>query len=325
MKKILSVFVALVLVFALCAMPASAETKTSEWKKGTGPATKEITANGTVVKLEQGVSLWYYQNQIDITDFEVVLKLNAPEYREWGWFAMTIGGTGKYTGGQGCQNFLVLIPRGENNLCINPQVLHSGQGGIVPQSTTTYDDIANEDLKLHFKKVNDSTYSVEINDHQTFEYLIPENFDWTSDLNGKGCLGFGGCINPGEENEFEEGAVNIVVKSINGVAMTGTEDKTPSTSGGTTGGTTGGSDTTIDPETGIDTGIIGGGDTTDTTTEDAAEESGDNTLLIVVIICGAVLLLAAIAAVIVIVLVKSKKAAAPVEEATEEAEETTEE
>ena len=38
--------------------------------------------------------------------------------------------------------------------------------------------------------------------------------NFVEDLNGQGCLGFGGCINPNMSEGYEQGSFNIVVKEI---------------------------------------------------------------------------------------------------------------
>ena len=127
MKKILAVFVALVLVFALCAMPASAETKASEWKKGTGPVGIDFSDEGTKILIDEGVNLYYYQNLVNVKDFTVKFKVNAPDYSDHGCYvALTIGGNGKYTGAQGAQNFIVMWIR-DDHLCIDPQIFSSNK------------------------------------------------------------------------------------------------------------------------------------------------------------------------------------------------------
>lgn len=328
MKKILSVFIALVLVFALCAMPASAETNKSEWKKGAGAATFNFSDEGTKITLEEGTSFIRYQKKVNIRDFTIKVVFNAPEdFWNWGWFAITIGGSGEHSsGGAKAQNNIVIFPRGVGNICINPQVLHNGQSTITPQSRTYQNDFIGTELTIRFQKVEDYIYSITINDDFTYNYSIPENFDWVEDVNGEGCVGFGGTVDLGMSSGHPDGAFNILVKEIAGTKMNGqpisaNDNSNSDSSNNNTNTGNSDSDSNIDANTGINTDVIGGDNTT---TGDVAEES-DNTLLIVIIICGAVLLLAAIAAVIVIVLLKSKKATVPAEEVAEEAEETTEE
>ncbi len=327
MKKILSVFIALVLVFALCAMPASAETNKSEWKKGAGAATFNFSDEGTKITLEEGTSFIRYQKKVNLRDFTIKVVFNAPEdFWKWGWFAITIGGSGEHSsGGAKAQNNIVIFPRGVGDICINPQVLHNGQSTITPQSRQYQNDFIGTELTIRFQKVDDYIYSITINDDFTYNYSIPENFDWVEDVNGEGCVGFGGTIDLGMSEGHPDGAFNILVKEIAGTKMNGQpiseNDNSNSDSNNNTDTGNSDSDSNIDADTGFNTDVIGGDNTT---TGDVAEES-DNTLLIVIIICGAVLLLAAIAAVIVIVLLKSKKATVPAEEVAEEAEETTEE
>jgi hypothetical protein len=125
---------------------------------------------------------------------------------------------------------------------------------------------------------------------------IPENMNFVEDLNGQGCLGFGGCINPNMSEGYEQGSFNIVVKEINGVAMNGKNppESSNNSNGATNGNTTEDSDLIV-------------GDSIDTTdTNNATTEESVNTLLISFIICSGVLLLAVVVAVVVIIILKKK-------------------
>ena len=327
MKKVLSVFVALILVLAVFAMPASAETKASEWKKGTGPVGIDFSDEGTKILIDEGVNLYYYQKMVNVKDFTVKFKVNAPDYSNQGCYvAITVGGNGKYTSAQGAQNFIIMWIR-DDHLCIDPQILHSGKGGITQGSSRFFLDMATEDVVLHATQVDATTYQLDFNDGAcVFKYDIPENLNFVEDLNGEGALGFGGSIGSAQSEKCEFGDWNILIKEINGVKMNGKNEPVSSDTTGTTGDsdTTGGSD--VDPDTGIFTGTIGGEDTTDTTTEENATEEGGISILMIAIICGGVLLLTVAVVVIILLAVKLKKATAPAEEVTEEAsEETTEE
>lgn len=321
MKKLLSIVLALVLVFALCAMPASAETNSSEWKRTSGPGKINFTDEGTKISLDQGVTFCHYQKQINIRDFTAKIKINAPTYDEEFYALMTIGGNGKYTDAGGAQSFILFWVRGDH-VCVQAQILHRGFGGLKDQSHNFFLDLATEDITIHGKKITDTKYSLEFNGSDYWEFEVPENFNFVEDVNGQGCIGFGGSIGEKQATEHEVGAYNVIVKEINGVKMNGKDEPVSSdtSTGGTTGGTTGGSDTGSDST--LNPGIIGGDTTTDTT--DTTTEEKDNTLLIVVIICGAVLLLA-IAAIVVLLIVLKKKNATPVEEVEETVEEPTEE
>ena len=324
MKKILSIFVALVLVFALCAMPASAETKASDWKKGTGPAKINYSDEGTTITIDEGVNLYYYQPKINLKDFTVKVRFNAPTYDvQWGYFALTIGGPGKFSGIQESQNFIVMWVRGDNALCINPQILHNGQAGITPESSMLYTDLKDKDITIHATMVDEYTYQLDFNDGEmVYKYCIPENLNFIEDVNGEGCIAFGGCINQGASEGHPEGSFNVVVKEINGVKMNGQPvvEDTSSSDEGTTGGT----DSDVDPDTGIFTGTIGGETTDETTDADTNTEEGGISILMIAIICGAVLLLAGAAIAIVALCLKVKKLTLALSDA-EETEETSEE
>ena len=303
MKKIFSILLALVLVFVLCIMPASAETNSSEWKKGTGPAEIDFSDEGTKIVLEEGLSFYYFKNQVNVRDFTVKLKLNTPNYEgdpDWGYWAMLIGGDGKFSGSSARQNFVLFVPRGEANIRVDSRILSSGIGGAIePKSKMLTENVKEYDLTIQGKQVDDDTYSLIFNNGaMVYEYSIPENMNFVEDLNGQGCLGFGGCINPNMSEGYEQGSFNIVVKEINGVAMNGKNP--PASSNNSNGGATNGN-TTEDSDF-----IVG--DSIDTTdTNNATTEESVNTLLISFIICSGVLLLAVVVAVVVIIILKRIK------------------
>ena len=152
---------------------------------------------------------------------------------------MTIGGVGEYIDRENAQNFVQLIPKSKNSLQVDSQILHAAKGGIYHLPFTVNANISSNDLIIQGKLVDENNYQLIFNNGVgIFKYNIPADNNFIEDVNGLGCLGFGAIVN--KPDEIDNKIVSIVVKEINGVAMTGKESvvsTSPTSSTNTTSNT----------------------------------------------------------------------------------------
>lgn len=312
MKKIITILLAVVLVFSLCAMPTSAATSKSDWQKMTGPGKILLTEEGIKCQLEDGQTFFKYTKEtFNVLDFTCTF---IPHYTEKAnsFFTVMLNGCKGYTGAGAQGLFLVMRIKEDGKVNMNGQILHTGYHLTEPK----YKDLAvdtSKPLVLKGKDNGNGTYTVSFEgspDEYTFD--IPENYQFTKDLNGQGYFTFGGSLDEGDAPRA------ITVVSVNGVDFSGNKPE-PESSSKPTSSSTGSSDDTTDGGNtiiGDDSNIIGGDNTTTTTDGEVEEASSNAPLLIVIIICG-VLVLGAIAAVVV-VLIKKKSTTVETEEVSEE-------
>lgn len=228
MKKLISFILSLMLIFTFFVMPSSAQTSPTEWVEGTGDTRVQFSSEGTKIYLDEGISLVYFKEMVNLRDFTIKIKLNTPIYtRAWGYWMLTIGGNGKYFGGKGYQNKVFLYSSNDYHLNLHTEMLHGGTFLFIDPivSITSFtEDIANNDLIIRGKQFGNQ-YQIYINDNEgCFLYSIPADYNFVEALNGEGCLGFGGMVHQDLPDVYGKDSFNIVVKEINGVPMTGKEE-----------------------------------------------------------------------------------------------------
>ena len=313
MKKIISILVAIVLVLALCAMPTSAASAKSEWKKMTGPGKLELNEQGVKCVFDEGLTFFKYTKQmVDCKNFSCTFIAERTEFSN-AYFAVTLTASEGYTG-TGCQGlFLLMRANNDNTLNIEGQILHTGYNVSKPKSKDIKVDTT-KPITIYGKDNGNGTYTVTAEGGEgDYTFEIPENYMFTEDANGQSYLTIGGTMNEGDA------ARAMTLVSVNGIDMSGNKPEPESSSQSTTGGssdnTTDGGDNNI---IGGDSNIIGGDNTTTTTDGEVEEEASSNSALIIVIVVCGVLVLGAIAAVVIIII---KKKSATNEETQEETEE----
>ena len=323
MKKIISVLVAVVLVFSLCAMPISAATDKSEWKKMSGPGKIELNEQGVKCVFDVGLTFFKYTKQmINVKNFTCTF---IPHFNKSSsaYFGITLNASKNYagTGSQGL--FLLIRVYQQGTVNVEGQILHqdpSSANLTDPKSTNIQVDTT-KPLVIKGVDNGNGTYTVSF-EGGTGEYTfeIPENFQFTEDANGEGYFSFGGTMNVGEEDDQR----GMTVVSINGIDLSGNKPEPESSSKQTTSNpTSSGSDTATDDGSSIiggDSDIIGADKTTTDTDSNETEEASNSTLIIVIIVCGVIVL--GVVAAVVIILIKKKSAA---KETAEETVEKTEE
>ncbi len=318
MKKIISVLVAVVLVFSLCAMPISAATDKSEWKKMSGPGKIELNEQGVKCVFDVGLTFFKYTKQmINVKNFTCTF---IPHFNESSsaYFGITLNASKNYagTGTQGL--FLLIRVYQQGTVNVEGQILHqdpSSANLTDPKSTNIQVDTT-KPLVLKGVDNGNGTYTVSF-EGGTGEYTfeIPENFQFTEDANGEGYFSFGGTMNIGEEDDQR----GMTVVSVNGIDLSGNQPEPESSSKPTSNG----SDSATDDGSSIiggDSDIIGADNTTTDTDGNETEEASNSALIIVIVVCG-VLVLGAVAAVVVIAIKKKSAAKETAEETVEKTEE----
>lgn len=316
MKKIISVLVAIVIVFSLCAMPTSAATAKSEWKKMAGPGKMELNEQGVKCVFDVGLTFFKYTKQmIDVKNFTCTY---IPHFNESSsaYFGVTLNTSQGYagTGSQGL--FLLMRIYEQGTVNVEGQILHQDpkSANLTDPKSTNIKVDTTKPLVLKGVDNGNGTYTVSF-EGGTGEYTfeIPENFQFTEDANGQGYFTFGGTMNEGEEGD--QRAMTVV--SVNGIDLSGNQPEPESSSKPTSSG----SDSTTDDGgiiTGDDSDIIGADNTT--TDGEEVEESSNSSLIIVIVVCG-VLVLGAVAAVVVIAIKKKSAKKETAEETVEKTEE----
>ena len=318
MKKIISVLVAVVLVFSLCAMPISAATDKSEWKKMSGPGKIELNEQGVKCVFDVGLTFFKYTKQmINVKNFTCTF---IPHFNESSsaYFGITLNASKNYagTGTQGL--FLLIRVYQQGTVNVEGQILHqdpSSANLTDPKSTNIQVDTT-KPLVIKGVDNGNGTYTVSF-EGGTGEYTfeIPENFKFTEDANGEGYFSFGGTMNIGEEDDQR----GMTVVSINGIDLSGNKPEPESSSKPTSSG----SDSATDDGSSViggDSDIIGADNTTTDTDGNETEEASNSALIIVIVVCG-VLVLGAVAAVVVIAIKKKSAKKETAEETVEKTEE----
>lgn len=318
MKKIITVLLVVVLMAVLCAVPSSAATAKNEWKKQTGPGKIELNEQGIKCNFDEGLTFFKYTKQtIDVKNFTCTFIPHFTE-KSYAYFAITLTASKGYTGSGSNGLFLLLRVMQEGVVRVEGQILHMDYKLTDPKDTEINVDTT-KPLVVKGVDNGNGTYTVSFEGGTgNYTFDIPENYQFTEDLNGQGYFTFGGTMDEGDAQRA------MTVVSVNGIDFSGNKPEPSSTgSSNPTSSNVGTTDTT-DTDSSTDTtdsSITDADDdtTTSTTTgnDDTATESNSNsTLIIVIIVCG-VLVLAA-ATVFVIIVIKNKKSTELNEENSEE-------
>ena len=303
MKRIIAIFAAIMLVTALLTVPASAAISPNNWEKMTGPGTIEVNSTGTTVTLDEGFTFYKYtESTFDIKNFSCKLKFEHTA-QNFGQYFFTMSNKKAHSGSTGL--FLLFHIQDTNyEFMLEGQILNAGLY-LEPRSTVLPVDIS-EDVTMYGKDNGDGSYTVSFEGcEKNFTFHIPENYQFTEDLNGQAYISIGGNMS---SSVVEAGnTAKFTVYEINGTSMVldpnaVTSSNNSSDSDGAI--IIGGGDTTSDVDTDTNTNT---NTNTDTATDNAASSS--NTLLIVIIICATVLVLVAVGVVVAIVVMKKKNGA----------------
>ena len=122
MKKIITILLAVVLVFSLCAMPTSAASAKSEWKKMTGPGKLEFNEQGVKCVFDEGLTFFKYTKQmVDCKNFSCTFIAERTEFSN-AYFAVTLTACEGYTG-TGAQGLFLLMRTMDDNT-LNVEVIY---------------------------------------------------------------------------------------------------------------------------------------------------------------------------------------------------------
>ena len=295
MKKLLSFITVIAILLAFCVMPASATTEKKSWEKMTGPGTLSLNEEGVRVDLDEGLTFYKYTaEEVDVKDFTCKFKVSYENYVR-SYFSITLMNGKAYSGKTGL--FILMRVKDDNTLDVEGQIINTGYYLTDPDSVDVSVN-CKDVITMHGKDNGNGTYTISFDGaNEVYTFEIPENYQFTEDLDGKGYLTVGGTV------DEDAGKRAITVISYNDLDFSGnkeTTDEVSSTDSTSSDITVIGDNTNTNTNTNTDT---------DTNTD---SQSSSNTVVIVACVCGGVVVLAVAA--IVVVVMKKKKTAAPEEE-----------
>ena len=224
-KKFISMLSAILMLCMVFSTQSLAYTKDSEWSRGIGGSAIDITEDG--VKLpatENGLSTWIYkQDPIDITDFSVTFTLS----QNYWWpghssdtpsFYDTIFLLNKNTFGGSYGPFLLLQPIDEYTLRIEGQIVNCGL--LLKPTYVIFDVDTTQPITLRGKLLDESHYrfSIDGDENNFYDFEIPINYPFHTDLEGKGFFCFG--VASGDTAATGN---SMTVTSVNGIDFTGVD------------------------------------------------------------------------------------------------------
>lgn len=221
-KHIKRIITACFLVGVLCMItPATskAQTNSSQWARQTGGADMKITEQGVSLECKSGLNVWEYTKEtVDINDFSVTFSVGQEAWyggSENGMY-QTIILKNKQEWGGSYGLFLLLMPSESGSLRVEGQILNKGY--LLSPSFTTFDVDVTKPITLRGTLVDDSHYKVTVDgdDANAYVFEIPINYQFQTELNGKGWFCFGVC-------STKEDKVEMKVESVNGIDLTGTD------------------------------------------------------------------------------------------------------
>ncbi len=226
-KKIISMLSAILMLCMVFSTQSLAYTKDSEWSRGIGGSLIDITEDG--VKLpatENGLSTWIYkQDPIDITDFSVTFTLSQNYW--WpghnsdiaGYYdALFLLNKNTFSGSKG--PFLLLQPLDAGTLRIEGQIVNCGL--LLSPTYVIFNVDTTQPITLRGKLLDDSHYrfSIDGDENNFYDFEIPINYPFHTDLEGKGYFCFGVA-----SNDTTATGNSITVTSVNGIDFTGVDPK----------------------------------------------------------------------------------------------------
>lgn len=226
-KKIISMLSAILMLCMVFSTQSLAYTKDSEWSRGIGGSLIDITEDG--VKLpatENGLSTWIYkQDPIDITDFSVTFTLSQNYW--WpghnsdmaGYYdALFLLNKNTFSGSKG--PFLLLQPLDAGTLRIEGQIVNCGL--LLSPTYVIFNVDTTQPITLRGTLLDDSHYrfSIDGDENNFYDFEIPINYPFHTDLEGKGYFCFGVA-----SNDTTATGNSITVTSVNGIDFTGVDPK----------------------------------------------------------------------------------------------------
>ncbi len=226
MKKLYSIIIVAILLIATCVSPVSATTEMEQWQRQSGSCDLKIGKDGASINCAGGgLNFWkYIDNTVDLTDFSVTFTLEQEEY--WtegqGYYTITLTNNKEY--GKSTGLFLLMMPIDESILRIEGQILNKGL--LLNPSFVHFDVDTTKPITLRGKLVDDEHYCLTLDgdDFNKYQFEIPVNFPFHTDLNGKAYFTFG--ANAPEANPY-----HMTVLNVNNLEFTGSEESTGSVSG----------------------------------------------------------------------------------------------
>ncbi len=222
MKKIISIFTIVILLFSFAVFNVSAETNSKEWTRLTGPAEFDVSSEGVSVTATEGVSFYKYtKSKIDITDFTCTFTMEQDNYWDGHegshryYYSILLTNKAAHSGSQGL--FLLLFPTSGSSLRIEGQILNTGY--LLHPTFVEVDLPTTEPITMHGKVVDGNYYEISFdNCKQTYKFEIPINYQFHKDLDGEGYFGFGATV----ASEGEK--AKITVTDVNGIEMKGLDE-----------------------------------------------------------------------------------------------------
>lgn len=287
MKKILSIFIATIVLLSSMCFSVSAETNTKEWTRLTGSATLDINSEGTTVTGAEGVSFYKYTNsKVDITDFTCTFTLEQENYWDGHdgdhryYYSVLLTNKAAHSGSQGL--FLLLFPTSGSSLRVEGQILNTGF--LLSPTFVEFDVPVSQPITMHGKVLSGDYYEISFdNSKQTYKFKIPDNYQFHKDLDGEGYFGFGATINTTGET------AKMTVTEVNGIEMKNNEAPQASEE-----------DNTGDGQTGT---------ATTNTNQDSAQQGTtvDSSMFIILIVALVVLFVIVVGGFVTLILVLNKK------------------
>lgn len=286
MKKLLSIFIASILLLSVMCLSVSAETNTKEWTRLTGSASIDINSEGTTVTGAEGVSFYKYtKSKVDITDFSCTFTLEQENYWDGHdgdhryYYSVILTNKAAHSGSQGL--FLLLFPTSGSSLRVEGQILNTGF--LLSPTYIEFDVPVSEPITMHGKVVDGNYYEISFdNSKQTYKFEIPVNYQFHTDLDGEGYFGFGATIHSEGET------AKMTVTDVNGIEMKNNEAPQASEE-----------QKTEDTQT-----------NTDINTNQSSSQQGttvDSSMFIILIVALVVLFLIVVIGFVVLILVLNKK------------------
>ena len=226
-KKIISMLSAILMLCMVFSTQSLAYTKDSEWSRGIGGSLIDITEDGVKLEAtENGLSTWIYkQDPIDITDFSVTFTLSQNYW--WPghnsdltsyYDALFLLNKNTFSGSKG--PFLLLQPLDAGTLRIEGQIVNCGL--LLSPTYVIFNVDTTQPITLRGKLLDESHYrfSIDGDENNFYDFEIPINYPFHTDLEGKGYFCFGVA-----SNETSETGNSITVTSVNGIDFTGVDPK----------------------------------------------------------------------------------------------------